>query len=205
MQKRSKILVGIAVVAVLALAAVLSVVRGRDRGIEVRMEVVERRDLVEIVTASGNIRALRAVDLSSDISAKVAELLVEEGEDVQRGQVLMRLDPALERAQVADRMHREGMLHDGIYLAFDNRSVRIDLAEATGFDDSGRGFGQGLGGEDHLGVLGAVRRDLERRWQRIGGEVLGQLRKALPHPAERLVDARIDPAGYPHVMRTTRG
>ena len=101
MQKRNKILVGLAVAAVLATAAILSVVRGRDRGIEVRMEVVEHRDLVEIVTASGNIRALRAVDLSSDISAKVAELLVEEGEDVVRGQVLMRLDPALEQATTA--------------------------------------------------------------------------------------------------------
>jgi p-hydroxybenzoate 3-monooxygenase len=38
----------------------------------------------------------------------------------------------LEQAQVADRMNREGLIHKGIYLAFDNKSVRVDLAQHTG-------------------------------------------------------------------------
>jgi len=38
----------------------------------------------------------------------------------------------LEQAQVADRMHREGLVHEGIYLAFDNKAVRVDLAQHTG-------------------------------------------------------------------------
>lgn len=101
MKTRTKVLIGLAAVIVLGSAAALSVVKGRDSGAEVRMEGVERRDLVEIVTASGNIRARRAVDLSSDISAKVAELLVDEGEDVVVGQILMRLDPAQYQAGVS--------------------------------------------------------------------------------------------------------
>jgi HlyD family secretion protein len=106
METRTKALIGIGVVAIFGAAAALSVVKGRDRGIEVRLEEVGRHDLVEIVTASGNIRARRAVDISSDISAKVSELLVDEGEDVTAGQVLMRLDPAqyaagVSRAQAA--------------------------------------------------------------------------------------------------------
>jgi HlyD family secretion protein len=91
MENQKKVLVGIAVVVILGLAAVLSVTQARDRGIEVRTEVIDRRDLVEIVTASGNIRARRTVDISSDVSAKVAELLVDEGDDVVAGQVLLRL------------------------------------------------------------------------------------------------------------------
>jgi HlyD family secretion protein len=67
----------------------------------VRMETVARRDLVQIVTASGNIRARKAVELSSDISARVSEMLVEEGEDVKEGQILMRLDPAQYQAGVS--------------------------------------------------------------------------------------------------------
>ena len=98
MQTRTKVLIGVAVLAVLGTATALSVTRGRDRGAEVRMEAVERRDLEEIVTASGNIRARRTVNISSDISAKVAELLVDEGQDVRRGQILLRLDPAQEQA-----------------------------------------------------------------------------------------------------------
>lgn len=101
MQTRSKVLIGLVVVAVFGSAAALSVANARERGAEVRMEAVARRDVVQTVTASGNIRARRAVELSSDISAKVAELLVEEGADVREGQVLMRLDPAQYQAGVS--------------------------------------------------------------------------------------------------------
>jgi len=101
MDTQKKILVGIAIVAVLGLGAWLSITQGRDQGIPVRTEVVQRRDLVETVTASGNIRARRTVDMSSDVSARVAELLVQEGDDVRRGQTLLRLDPAQYQANVA--------------------------------------------------------------------------------------------------------
>ncbi|MDT8367698.1 MAG: efflux RND transporter periplasmic adaptor subunit [Longimicrobiales bacterium] len=72
----------------------------------VRTEIVERRDLVATVSASGNIRARRQVDISSDISARVTELLVEEGDDVTAGETLLRLDrtqfvAALQRAQAS--------------------------------------------------------------------------------------------------------
>ena len=93
MQNRTKVIIGVAVLGVLGASAALSVTRGRDRGIEVRTEAIELRDLVEIVTASGNIRARRTVDISSDVSAKVAQLLVDEGDDVVVGQVLLRFDP----------------------------------------------------------------------------------------------------------------
>ncbi len=93
MEARTKVLIGIGVVLVLGSAAALSATRGRERGVEVRVEEVQARDLVEIVTASGNIRARRAVDMSSDISARVAELLVDEGDDVVRGQILLKLEP----------------------------------------------------------------------------------------------------------------
>ncbi len=101
-----KLLIGVAVVALLGTAATLSVTNGRNRGAPVRMDVVSRRDLVETVTASGNIRAGRVVQISSDVSAKVAELLVDEGDDVVVGQLLLRLDPtqfdaAVSRADAA--------------------------------------------------------------------------------------------------------
>jgi len=101
MQTRNKILIGITVVVVFGLGAFLSVRGRRDRGIEVRTESIERRDLVEIVTASGNIRARRTVDISSDVSARVSELLVDEGDDVVTGQTLLRLEPDQYRAALS--------------------------------------------------------------------------------------------------------
>jgi len=86
---------------ILGLGAWLSSTQGRNQGIEVRTEVVRPRDLVEIVTSSGNIRARRTVEMSSDVSARVAELLIDEGDDVRRGQTLLRLDPEQYMASVA--------------------------------------------------------------------------------------------------------
>ena len=92
----------IAVVAVAALsaAAYFSISQGRSNGEEVRAEIVERRNLTATVTASGNVRARRKVDISSDISARVTELLIDEGEDVEEEQVLLRLDRSRYEAAV---------------------------------------------------------------------------------------------------------
>lgn len=106
MRTRNKVIVGTGLVALLATAAVLGSNGSRATGIEARVEGIERRNLVQTVTASGNVRARRKVDISSDISARVTEMLVEEGEEVTAGQVLLRLDPtrfqaSLSRSQAA--------------------------------------------------------------------------------------------------------
>ena len=101
MTDNRKLIIGLAIVAVLGTAAALSVTRRRGRGVPVRLEEVTRMDLVETVTASGNIRAGRVVDISSDVSAKVVTLLADEGDDVEAGQLLLRLDPTQFAATVS--------------------------------------------------------------------------------------------------------
>ena len=101
MKQKTKIIISVIALLVLGTAASIQASRGRTSGVEVRTEEIELRDLVEVVTASGNIRALRTVDVSSEVSAKVSELLVDEGEDVLRGQILLRLEPDQYRAAVA--------------------------------------------------------------------------------------------------------
>ena len=101
MTAKRKAVVGVAVAVLVVIVGALIVINARDRGLSVRVEVVGRHDLVSSVTASGNIRARRTVDISSDIAARVAALEVDEGEDVQLDHVLLRLDPAQSEAAVA--------------------------------------------------------------------------------------------------------
>jgi HlyD family secretion protein len=101
MKRRSKIVIAVGVVVLAGAVASTAVARNRNQGAEVRTEVVERRDLVEVVTASGNVRARRTVDMSSDVSAKVTRLLVREGDDVVAGQTLLRLEPDQYRAALS--------------------------------------------------------------------------------------------------------
>ena len=101
MNARNKVLIAIAIVGVIGGATALTLNQRRDRGVPVRLDVVVFRDLVETVTASGNIRAGRIVEMSSEVSARVSELLVDEGDDVVRGQLLLRLDPTQFEANVS--------------------------------------------------------------------------------------------------------
>jgi HlyD family secretion protein len=99
--KRGKWGIAVGVVVLLAAVGGITAARKRGQGVEVRLEAVEKRDLVAKVTASGNVRARRSVDMSSDVSARVAQLLVREGDDVRTGQVLLRLDPTQFEAAAA--------------------------------------------------------------------------------------------------------
>ena len=101
MNSKTKVIIGVIGLTVIGTAATVQASRGRTTGVEVRTEGVELRDLVQVVTASGNIRARRTVDVSSEVSAKVAQLLIDEGDDVVRGQVLLRLEPDLYQAAVS--------------------------------------------------------------------------------------------------------
>lgn len=67
----------------------------------VRVEPVQRRNLVEVVTASGWIRPNRSVDVQSDVMGRVVQLNVREGDQVTRGQLLLRIDATQYEAMVA--------------------------------------------------------------------------------------------------------
>ncbi|MDQ3604657.1 MAG: efflux RND transporter periplasmic adaptor subunit, partial [Gemmatimonadota bacterium] len=99
MKKKTMVIVaGVVVVLVGGGLAVQSATAGR--GAEVRSEVVGRRDLVSVVTASGTIDPKRKVDISADLPGRVIELAVEEGAMVARGDLLLRIDPTTYQAAV---------------------------------------------------------------------------------------------------------
>jgi HlyD family secretion protein len=100
MSTKKKVLIVVGVVAAVGVLGALSVMRGGEEGVEVRTEQVARRDLVSIVTASGKIEPVRKVDISADISGRVVQVLVQEGQMVERGAVLIRIDPSAFAANV---------------------------------------------------------------------------------------------------------
>ena len=89
--------IGVGVVALIAFNAAAQ----RESGTTVRIETVGREDLVATVTASGQIQPKTSVAISADITGRIIEIPVEEGDFVQRGQLLLRIDPSLFDAQVA--------------------------------------------------------------------------------------------------------
>jgi len=79
----------------------LTAARGDGDAAEVRLEPVSRRDLVATVTASGRIEPKSAVDVSADITGRITQIGVKEGELVTKGQFLIQIDPAQYQANVS--------------------------------------------------------------------------------------------------------
>jgi HlyD family secretion protein len=86
----------IAVVAIVAAAAA----KKNGAGVEVRIEPVQRANLVASVTASGQVSPHTKVNVSSDVSGKITKLAVKEGDMVTKGQFLLQIDPANAQATV---------------------------------------------------------------------------------------------------------
>ncbi|HEY9384217.1 MAG TPA: efflux RND transporter periplasmic adaptor subunit [Gemmatimonadales bacterium] len=95
MSRRAKWTLGLTlVVVVFGGFFVLSAAKKGKRATEVRLEPVGSRDLVAAVTASGKIEAETKVDISADITGRITEIGVKEGDLVKKGQFLLQIDPA---------------------------------------------------------------------------------------------------------------
>ena len=93
----------IAVAGLLGFAALLlwQHQRAGGRGIDVDVATVSRAALASTTLASGSLVYAQQIQLRSQVTGRVAEVLVEEGERVRKGQVLMRLDPEAFDADLA--------------------------------------------------------------------------------------------------------
>jgi HlyD family secretion protein len=117
----------IGTVAVLALAAIVfASLRGtrRERGDRVYAEAAARRDITQVVKASGGIRARVSVDISAHVVAKIERLYVKEGDTVRAGQPFLELErqaftAAADSWQAQLRQARTGV-----------RQAEVDLADA---------------------------------------------------------------------------
>src|SRR5687768_13799302 len=101
MKKRTKMIVGLVSLVVVAAIGIGAAASRGESGVQVRLEPVQERDLVALVSASGWIRPHRKVDVQADIMGRIVELNVREGDEVTKGQVLMRIDPTQYQATVA--------------------------------------------------------------------------------------------------------
>lgn len=100
MSRGRKILIGTGVVLVVGVLAIRAVTAGDEDAVEVRVKNVEHRDLVAKVRASGHIEPRRSVDISADISGRIVELPIEEGQNVREGDLLLVIEATQYEAAV---------------------------------------------------------------------------------------------------------
>ncbi|GAB1431211.1 efflux RND transporter periplasmic adaptor subunit [Ignavibacteria bacterium] len=101
-KKKSKTTVWIIVLAVAVIAGgtALVLTRNRDEGIKVTTEKISRRTITQTVSAIGKIQPETEVKISSEASGEITFLGVKDGEQVKKGQLLVRILPDLVTSQV---------------------------------------------------------------------------------------------------------
>ena len=92
-RNRKRLVWGLVIAIIGLLAAAVYRARTQKLGDEVEYEEVERRTIVERISASGKIFPEKEVKISSDVSGEIVELFVMEGDSVKAGQVLVKIDP----------------------------------------------------------------------------------------------------------------
>lgn len=73
---------------------------GQEEGVEVETTKVTRSDIVETVIASGKIQPETELSISSEVSGEIIKLPVKEGDRVQKGGLLVKINPDIYEAAV---------------------------------------------------------------------------------------------------------
>jgi HlyD family secretion protein len=112
--RKKKIIIGVVVVAVVAIVVIISVVVTRKENPEVITVTLHvRPELKQTVTASGEVRPIRYIKLTSEVPGRIEEIYVTAGDMVTKGKPLVRVDPTqLQTSQEAQWAATQASIND---------------------------------------------------------------------------------------------
>ena len=107
LSRKKKIIIAVSVVAVLGLVIIISVFASRKDEPEVTtIKIDVRPELRQTVTASGEVRPVRYIKLTSEVPGRIEEIYVNAGDQVTKGKPLVRIDPTQDTGRQRYR-HRQ--------------------------------------------------------------------------------------------------
>ena len=103
MTKQKKLIVVLGVLGGIVLLVVIARLGSHGSGVQVETSKVEARTIRSSILASGELQYKDPVELKPEVIGKISAIPVVEGQRVRKGQVVLRLDPILFQAQVAQQ------------------------------------------------------------------------------------------------------
>src|SRR3974390_2049392 len=99
-KKRRKIIILITIGVVLVALTLVAVFKKREPAITVQTEKVSRHSLTNLVVANGQIQPVVRVTISPEVSGEIVALPVKEGQQVKKGDLLVKINPDIYVAAV---------------------------------------------------------------------------------------------------------
>src|SRR6185503_5384288 len=114
LSRKKKIIIGVVVGVVLLAAVVISVIATRKEEPEVvTVKLQYRPELKQTVTASGEVRPIQYIKLTSEVAGRIEEIYVQPGDMVTKGKPLVRIDPTqLQTSQEAQWAATQASIND---------------------------------------------------------------------------------------------
>jgi HlyD family secretion protein len=114
LSKKKKIIIGVSALVVLLLVVIISILATRKDEAEVTTVKVDvRPELKSTVTASGEVRPIRYIKLTSEVPGRILEIYVNPGDIVKQNQALVRVDPTqLQSSQEAQFAATQASISD---------------------------------------------------------------------------------------------
>lgn len=147
-KRRKKLLIILAVVVALGAIVFANLQARREKSVSVTVDKVKRQNLTSIVSASGEIKPKKNINISAQVPGRIVKIGVIEGQEVKAGQFLLQLDATqyeanadrdrnFIRAANADliqseaRLHRDKNSFDRQQQLFDDNLISKDALEAA--------------------------------------------------------------------------
>jgi len=101
-RRRKKLVIAFAVVLLIGIIIFFNLQSRREKSVKVTIEKVEKHDLTSIVSASGEVKPRKNVNISANLPGRIIKISVEEGQRVNANDFLLKLD-SMQYEAMADR------------------------------------------------------------------------------------------------------
>ena len=91
-KRRKKPLIIFGVLLVLAIIVVANMQSRREKSVSVTIDKAQKQDLTAIISASGEVRPKKNIDISAQVPGRIIKIGVVEGQEIRAGDFLLQLD-----------------------------------------------------------------------------------------------------------------
>ena len=100
--KKKKIIIIASILVLAAVVGLMAVRSKREKSIQVTTQKIARHDLTSIISASGEVKPKKNINISAHVPGRIIKIGVVEGQEVKEGDFLLKLDSAQYEA-IAER------------------------------------------------------------------------------------------------------
>lgn len=99
-KKTKRLILFAGIILIIVVIILLNLQASREKTIKVTAEKVKKQDITSIISASGEIKPKKNINISALVAGRIVKIGVKEGQEVKAGDFLLQIDPTYFEAQV---------------------------------------------------------------------------------------------------------